>query len=137
MEEQQTGEQKQILVADDDPAILRLVKAIVEKEGYDVVTARDGKEAYKLLQSKEQPFTAAIFDVVMPYIQGTELVRYMQSEKRLMKIPVIMMTAEQNPRLSSESFAAGAVAFLPKPFTTTQLQTMLRMFVQKNQNTSK
>jgi CheY-like chemotaxis protein len=121
---------EQILIADDDPAVLRLVKAIVEKEGYAVVTARDGKEAYKLLQSGER-FAAAIFDVVMPYIQGTELVRYMQSEKRHMKIPVIMMTAEQNARLSSDSFAAGAVAFLPKPFTNAQLQTMLRMFVAK------
>jgi CheY-like chemotaxis protein len=125
--------QPKILVADDDPAILRLVKAIVEKEGYVVTTARDGKEAYKILQSGE-PFAAAIFDVVMPYIQGTELVRYMQSEKRLMKISVIMMTAEQNSRLSSDSFAAGAVAFLPKPFTNAQLQTMLRMFVKKKPN---
>ena len=123
--------QSKILVADDDPAILRLVKAIVEKEGYTVITARDGKEAYKILQSGES-FIAAIFDVVMPYIQGTELVRYMQSEKRLMKIPVIMMTAEQNSRLSSDSFAAGAVAFLPKPFTNAQLQTMLRMFIRQN-----
>lgn len=130
-EQQRIDAEKQVLVADDDPAILRLVKVIVEKEGYTVVTARDGKEAYKLLQTGEN-FTAAIFDVVMPYIQGTELVRYMQSEKKLMKIPVIMMTAEQNPRLSSDSFAAGAVAFLPKPFTTSQLQTMLRMFVQKS-----
>jgi CheY-like chemotaxis protein len=62
-------------------------KIIIEKEGYTVIAARDGKEAYKLLQSDE-PFVAAVFDVVMPYIQGTELVRYMQSEKRLMKIPV-------------------------------------------------
>ena len=123
--------QPKILVADDDPAILRLVKAIVEKEGYTAITARDGKEAYKVLQSGET-FIAAIFDVVMPYIQGTELVRYMQSEKRLMKIPVIMMTAEQNSRLSSDSFAAGAVAFLPKPFTNAQLQTMLRMFIRQS-----
>ncbi len=123
--------QPQILIADDDPAILRLVKAVVEKEGYTVLAARDGKEAYKLLQGGE-PFAAAIFDVVMPYIQGTELVRYMQSEKKLMTIPVIIMTAEQNPRLSSDSFSAGAVAFLPKPFTTSQLQTMVRMFVKKN-----
>ena len=132
MSEQQSGEERQILVADDDPAILRLVKIIIEKEGYTVISARDGKEAYKLLQSGES-FVAAVFDVVMPYIQGTELVRYMQSEKRLMKIPVIVMTAEQNPRLSSESFSAGAVAFLPKPFTTTQLQTMIRMFIQRGQ----
>ncbi len=132
MSEDQSDVPKQVLVADDDPAILRLVKVVVEKEGYMVVSARDGKEAYKLLHSGEI-FAAAIFDVVMPYIQGTELVKYMQSEKRLMKIPVIMMTAEQNPRLSSESFTAGAVAFLPKPFTTSQLQTILRMFVHKDQ----
>lgn len=123
-------EKSRILIADDDPAILRLVKAIVEKEGFDAITVRDGKEAYRVLQSGE-PFVAAILDVVMPYIQGTELVRYMQSEKRHMKIPVIMMTAEQNARLSSDSFAAGAVAFLPKPFTNVQLQTMLRMFVKR------
>ena len=128
MSEQQQKTPKKIIVADDDPAILRLVKAILEKDEFDVLTARDGKEAYKLLQSDVQ-FEAAIFDVVMPYIQGTELVTYMKSEKRLMDIPVIIMTAEQNPRFSSESFQAGAVAFLPKPFTTSQLKVMLHMFL--------
>jgi DNA-binding NtrC family response regulator len=117
MNEERSVEQAKVLVADDDPAILRLVKAIIEKEGYTVVLARDSKEAYKFLQTGE-PFAAAIFDVVMPYIQGTELVRCMQSEKRLMRIPVLMMTAEQNLRLSTDSFSAGAVTFLPKPFTT-------------------
>jgi CheY-like chemotaxis protein len=119
-----------ILVADDDPAILRLVTAIVEKEGYKVVPARDGREAYKILQT-DSDFIAGIFDVVMPHIQGPELVRYMKTEKRLMRIPVMMMTAEQNPKLSSDSFSAGAVVFLPKPFTTAQLQIMLRMLISK------
>jgi CheY-like chemotaxis protein len=121
---------RRILVADDDPAILRLVTAIVEKEGYEVVPAKDGREAYHLLQ-KESDFLAGIFDVMMPHIQGPELVRYMRTEKRLMRIPVMMMTAEQNPKLSSDSFAAGAVVFLPKPFTTAQLQIMLRMLISK------
>ncbi|MEZ5345123.1 MAG: response regulator [Pyrinomonadaceae bacterium] len=129
MSEELTESLGQVLIADDDPAILRLVSAIVEREGYGVVSARDGKEAYKLLQSNEE-FVAAIFDVVMPYIQGTELVKFMQSDKQLMDIPVIMMTAEQNPTLSSASFTAGAVAFLPKPFTATQMKTMLQMFTQ-------
>ena len=123
-----TPSSRKILVADDDPAILRLVTAIIEKEGCEVVTARDGREAYKHLQSGGD-FLAAVFDVMMPHIQGPELVRYMKTEKRLMKIPVMMMTAEQNPKLSSDSFAAGAVVFLPKPFTTSQLQTMLRMLI--------
>jgi CheY-like chemotaxis protein len=128
--EQPTEGARRILVADDDPAILRLVTAIVEKEGYQVVTARDGREAYKLLQT-DSDFLAAVFDVMMPHIQGPELVRFMRTEKRLMKIPVMMMTAEQNPKLSSDSFAAGAVVFLPKPFTTSQLQIMLRMLIGK------
>jgi CheY-like chemotaxis protein len=122
--------QRRVLVADDDPAILRLVTALVEKEGYEVVTARDGREAYKILQS-DANFAAAVLDVVMPGIQGPELVRSMRSEKRLMGIPVIMMTAEQNPKYSSDSFSAGAGVFLPKPFTSSQLQIMLRMLVNK------
>ena len=129
----QNQSQKRILVADDDPAILRLVTAIVEKEGFEVVPARDGREAYKLLQSGTE-FAACVFDVMMPHIEGPELVRYMKTEKRLMKIPVMMMTAEQNPKLSSDSFAAGAVVFLPKPFSTSQLQIMLRMLISKSQS---
>jgi CheY-like chemotaxis protein len=121
---------RRVLVADDDPAILRLVKTILEKENYNVITARDGREAYKILQN-DQNFTAAVFDVVMPHISGPELVRYMKTEKRLMRIPVMMMTAEQDPKLSSDSFSAGAVVFLPKPFTTAQLQIMLQMLIGK------
>jgi CheY-like chemotaxis protein len=119
-----------ILVADDDPAILRLMATILDKENYEVVTARDGREAYKILQG-DADFIAAILDVVMPHISGPELVRYMKTESRLTRIPVMMMTAEQDPKLSSDSFAAGAVVFLPKPFTTAQLQTMLQMLMGK------
>ena len=121
---------RRVLVADDDPAILRLVKTILEKENYLVVTARDGREAYKILQM-DHNFTAGIFDVVMPHISGPELVRFMKTEKRLMRIPVMMMTAEQDPKLSSDSFSAGAVVFLPKPFTTAQLHIMLQMLIGK------
>ena len=124
---------RRVLVADDDPAILRLVKTILEKENYSVITARDGREAYKILQN-DQNFTAAVFDVVMPHISGPELVRYMKTEKRLMRIPVMMMTAEQDPKLSSDSFSAGAVVFLPKPFTTAHLQIMLQMLIGKAAN---
>jgi len=129
-----SNQSRRVLVADDDPAILRLVKTILEKENYDVVTARDGREAYKILQTDDN-FTAGIFDVVMPHISGPELVRFMKTENRLMRIPVMMMTAEQDPKLSSDSFSAGAVVFLPKPFTTAQLNIMLQMLVGKSNTT--
>jgi CheY-like chemotaxis protein len=121
---------RRMLVADDDPAILRLIATILEKENFTVVTARDGREAYKTLQA-DADFTAAILDVVMPHISGPELVRFMKEDDRLKKIPVMMMTAEQDPKLSSDSFSAGAVVFLPKPFTTAQLQIMLQMLIGK------
>lgn len=122
--------ERRILVADDDPAILRLLTTILEKENFSVTTARDGREAYKILQA-DPNYTAAILDVVMPHISGTELVRQMKRERTLANIPVMMMTAEQDPKLSSDSFAAGAVVFLPKPFTTAQLQIMLQMLIGK------
>ena len=125
-----TNDNRRMLVADDDPAILRLIATILEKDNYTVVTARDGREAYKILQA-DPNFTAAILDVVMPHISGPELVRYMKSEERLKRIPVMMMTAEQDPKLSSDSFSAGAVVFLPKPFTTAQLQIMMQMLIGK------
>jgi len=129
-DEKAGDEGRRILIADDDPAILRLVATILEKEDYSVTTARDGREAYKILQT-DANFTAAILDVVMPHISGPELVRHMKTERRLMNIPVMMMTAEQDPKLSQDSFAAGAVVFLPKPFTTAQLQIMLQMLIGK------
>ena len=123
-------ENRRMLVADDDPAILRLIATILEKDNFTVVTARDGREAYKILQS-DANFAAAILDVVMPHISGPELVRYMKSEDRLRRIPVMLMTAEQDPKLSSDSFSAGATVFFPKPFTTAQLQIMLQMLIGK------
>ncbi len=132
MVEAENGKKSVILIADDDPAILLLVRSLVEGEGFSVASAMDGKEAYRILKS-EPRIIAAVVDIMMPYIQGTELVRFMQSDERFKKIPVIIMTAEQSPKLPSKSFAAGAVAFLPKPFTNTQLRTMLRTFTQKAQ----
>ena len=132
----QTGrDSRRILVADDDPAILRLVATILERDSFTVVTARDGREAYKILQDNPN-FTAAILDVVMPHISGPELARQMKTEQRFTNIPVMMMTAEQDPKLSQDSFAAGAVVFLPKPFTTAQFQIMLQMLLGKGPRAS-
>src|SRR5687767_11336683 len=119
-----------VLVADDDPSILWLVRTIVESEGFSAVTAMDGREAISVLKSGKL-IVAAVVDIMMPFIQGTDLVRFMRSDDRFKRIPVIMMTAEQSPTLQSTSFEAGAVAFLPKPFSNDQLRLMLRTFAKR------
>jgi CheY-like chemotaxis protein len=119
---------KRVLVADDDPVIRRLVTSVVRKGGYEAVVVEDGREAIRVLQ-RDANFGAAIFDMMMPHIEGVDVIRHMQTEKRLMRIPVMMITSEQDYKLMRDSFGAGAAVFLPKPFTIVQLQTMLNMIV--------
>jgi CheY-like chemotaxis protein len=117
-----------ILVAEDDELIMRMATAVIESEGYTVVAARDGREAYRILLN-DSNFAAAIFDMKMPHLKGLDLIEHMQTEGRLKRIPVMLMTAEQDLKLYSASLAAGAALFLRKPFTPTQMQTMLRLVV--------
>jgi CheY-like chemotaxis protein len=119
-----------VLVVEDDPIIMQLVKDVLEEEGYDVVSAQDGREAYRILE-KDNKFVAGIFDVKIPEIQGTDLLRYMQTEKRFMRIPVLIMTSEQSVAIQSESFSAGATIFMPKPFTRATLRMMFRALILK------
>lgn len=121
-------EKRRLLVADDDPMTLRMVTVIAETEGFEVVTAADGREAFRILQ-RDADFSAAMFDMNMPHLHGMDLIHYVKTDARLSLIPVGMITAEQDPKIWSESATAGASVFLPKPFTPPQIQMMLRMLV--------
>ena len=121
---------RRVLVADDDALTLKMVTAIVETQGYQVVAVEDGQQALKVL-SQDSNFGAAIFDMMMPHLQGLDLIRYMKGDERLRRIPVGMITAEQDPKIWDDSVAAGASVFLPKPFTPPQVQMMLRMLASK------
>ncbi|MGH9875618.1 MAG: response regulator [Pyrinomonadaceae bacterium] len=117
-----------ILVADDDPVIRRLLTGIIEREGYTPVIVEDGRAAYRVLQS-DSDFGGAIFDMMMPNLDGLEVIRYMRTEKRLMRIPVLMVTSERDLKFTAACFAAGATVFLPKPFTAAQFQTTFKILV--------
>lgn len=119
---------QRILVADDDPMIRHLVASVVRKEGYVVTEVKDGREAYRILQA-DANFKAAIFDMMMPHLQGLDIIRYMRTEKRLMRIPVMMITSEKDLKLMVDSFTAGATIFLAKPFSGERLQMTLRMLL--------
>lgn len=122
---------KRILIADDDPAILTMLKKLVEAEGYSALSITDGRAAYRKLLS-DSDFAAVILDVKMPHLKGLDIVRYMKSENRLMAIPVITMSGDAELRLVEESFAAGASAFLRKPFTVQQMEMTLRLVLSQN-----
>jgi DNA-binding response OmpR family regulator len=117
-----------VLIADDDPLMRHLLTNVVKQQKCDVVIASDGREAYRILQA-DSKFRAAILDINMPFLEGLDLVHYMRSEKRLMKIPIMIITAEENLKLMNDSFSAGATAFLPKPFTSEQLESAVSMLL--------
>ncbi len=108
------SERPRVLVADDDPLTLKIVTAIVQAQGYEVVGVEDGRLALKMLQ-QETRFTAAIFDMMMPHLRGLDLILFMKADERLRRIPVGMITAEQDPKTWDDSVTAGACVFLPKP----------------------
>ena len=113
-----------VLIADDDPMTLEVLRAIIETQGYEVISAADGREAFRVLQY-DSDFNFAIFDMKMPHLDGLDLIQYMKTDTRLERIPIAMITAERDPKIWDDSVAAGAKVFLPKPFTPPQIQMML------------
>ncbi len=117
---------RRVLVADDSPALLQLVTVTLERGGYSVVAARDGREAFRILRS-DCDFVAAIFDADMPHLVGSDLANYMRTEKRLIRIPVMIMSSGQGSLQKFREESSGASIFLPKPFTAEQLRLMINV----------
>ena len=132
MANKQMRSTKRVLIADDDPLIRRQLSAAVTSEGFTAVAVEDGRAAFRVLQS-DADFTAALFDMSMPGLNGIDVIRHMRTERRLQRIPVMLITADQDLKVMSDSFAAGAVAFLSKPLTLDKLQTALRMLLRSAQ----
>ena len=117
-----------VLIADDDPVMRKILTSVVNHEQYEAVLARDGREAFRVLKS-DANFKGALFDLKMPGLTGLDLVGHMKTEKRLQRIPVMIITAETEMKVMSEIFRAGAVAYLPKPFSRDQVTRAIRMLM--------
>lgn len=122
-----------VLIVEDDLIISNIVKDIIEKTGYETVVISDGGDALRLL-TKDNNFSAGVFDIDVPKIKGTDILRHMRTEKRLMRIPVMVMTADESVRVQLDTHEAGAALFLPKPFERAMFEKMFALLVtQKNQ----
>ena len=100
-----------ILVAEDDEIILNLIKINLKKVGYSVSTAGDGVEASKLMD--EEQFDLCLFDIMLPKIDGYELLEYAKS----MEYPVIFITAMGTTDNKVRGLKAGADDYITKPFS--------------------
>ncbi|MBW3546766.1 MAG: response regulator [Actinobacteria bacterium] len=105
---------RRVLVVDDDPVILRLLQVNFEMAGFTVSTAADGVEA--LAAATSEPPDLVVSDVMMPGMNGLELVSALDADDRTRRIPVVLLSARAQTDDVIEGFRAGADDYVTKPF---------------------
>ncbi|MBC7329391.1 MAG: response regulator [bacterium] len=115
---------KKILVVDDERPIVRLVQVNLEHAGYEVVTAYDGKEALEKVE-QEKP-DLIILDVMMPQMDGFEVMQRLQANPKTRDIPVIMLTAKAQDADVFRGWQSGVTLYLTKPFSPFELISFVR-----------
>ena len=113
---------KTILVADDEVHIVRILKDTLEKRGYTVITAADGREAVDLAVA-EQP-DLIFLDVMMPHLSGFEVCQTLRGEHGL-TTPIFLLTARGQERDLTMGQEAGADKYLTKPFSPRSLADLV------------
>lgn len=113
-----------ILVVDDEPHILQILRFTLEKAGYQVFTAEDGEKALKLID--ETPPDLVILDIMMPKMTGNEVCRKMREAYKTSHIPVILLTAKGELSEKIKGLEGGANDYLVKPYSNEELLLRVR-----------
>ena len=112
-----------VLVVEDEPLLRDLVAEVLRDEGYDVVTAADGREAIDALE-QERP-QLVLMDVMMPTLDGRAAYRAMRARPDLPAVPVVLMSAAVGPERLDPTISA----FLPKPFDLDDLLALVARLI--------
>lgn len=125
---------KKILAVDDERHIVRLVQINLMKEGYEVVTANNGREALEMIASEKPDLV--VMDVMMPEMDGFEALEKMKADPATANIPIIMLTAKAQDADVFSGWQKGADLYLTKPFNPTELLSFVkRIFTSQEEGT--
>ncbi len=115
-----------ILIAEDEPLVMMALVAKLRKEGYEVTSATDGREALKAIE-KNNP-DLIITDILMPYTSGLELIGIVKSNPSI-NIPILVISALGEEDTVMEAFQLGADDFLTKPFNPVELSLRVKRLI--------
>ena len=115
---------RKILAVDDEKHIVRLVQVNLERAGYTVVTANDGKEALQKVAEESQDLV--VLDVMMPYMDGFEVLQNLRRNTETRDIPVIMLTAKAQDADVFKGWQSGVDCYLTKPFNPMELLSFVK-----------
>ena len=118
-----------VLIVDDEQPLREVLRRMLEEEGCGVLTAADGAEGLEILETHPDSVSVVILDWMMPNMSGIELLRWMKKQGHIEHIPVIMLTALDDPERIKEGIDAGAFYYLIKPFQRSLLNSILRAAV--------
>lgn len=113
-----------VLIVDDDELIRAVVRTTLEDEGVEILEAENGAEALRV--AREQSPDLVLLDIMMPGIDGYEVCRALRREPRTRNTVVVMLTAKDSSESRDRGIAAGADAYMTKPFSPLELIRTIR-----------
>ncbi|TET43677.1 response regulator [Candidatus Aerophobetes bacterium] len=120
---------KRIVLAEDEPQIAKLVEFKLKKEGYQVTWKENGEEALEAIK-RERP-DLILLDIMMPVMDGYEVLRQIKEDEKLRDIPVIMLTARAQERDVVKGIDSGAEDYITKPFHPAELLVRVKRILGK------
>ena len=124
---------ERLLVVDDEPNLLRAVAATLRAEGYDVATARNGREA--LVHVARSMPDLVVSDIRMPVMDGYQLARALRGAPHTSLVPIVFLTAKGETEDRIEGFRTGVDAYLTKPFEPEELLAVIRSILNRVERT--
>lgn len=122
---------KRILVVDDDANFGRLIRELLERNGYAVTVVTSGTAC--LETARREPPDLILLDIMMPGMDGYDVCQELRKDEGLRQVPVVILTAMEDPKLNQRAFAAGAKLCMTKPLRPDKLLNALTMALQKPQ----
>ena len=118
---------KRILVVDDHPQLVDLIKIRLESSGFEVITATDGQEGLTKAR-KEQP-DLIVLDVMLPKMNGYKICRLLKFDRKFRDIPIVMLSSRAKKSDADVGLKMGADEYLFKPFNPKQLLEVVKKYV--------
>jgi DNA-binding response OmpR family regulator len=117
-----------VLICEDDRLLMRAMQIIVEREGYEVITAADGNEAFDAVISGG--FDLMLVDIHLPYTSGLEVIKYLRQDMKS-NIPVVVVSAISDDVIMRQANLLGADKYLVKPYDPKYLIEVINSLLNK------
>jgi DNA-binding response OmpR family regulator len=119
-----------ILVADDEPALLRLMEFVLAKQGHNLITATNGEEA--LAEARRQRPDLIVLDIMMPRMDGYQVAEAIRADDDLKGTPIIMLSAKAQDEDIARGLEAGVDQYVTKPFSPDELTALVTNYLERD-----